>query len=139
MSAPLNPSASSDLRRKLLAAHSDLLAIHKALLDHERAGYEQKNGKIGNPGEVLQRVINDPWFAWLKPMTALIVQIDEYTEGDDPLDAGQGEALLVQARTLLTADENGGPFQREYFRVLQQSPEAAALHGLWRHSQQTRA
>ena len=32
---------------------------------------------IPGPGEFLQLVINDPWFAWLRPITSLIADIDE--------------------------------------------------------------
>jgi hypothetical protein len=65
------------LRRRLNEAHGGLLRVHKALLDHERVRYERERGPIDGPGEFLQLVISDPWFAWLHPISELAVQIDE--------------------------------------------------------------
>jgi hypothetical protein len=76
-------------------------------------------------------VIKDPFFQWLRPLSALIVAIDERTSGDEPFDLATGNALLGQARSLLAPDENGGGFQRENFRVIQESPEVASLRGQW--------
>src|SRR5690349_1128524 len=65
------PPFPDDLRRRLDLAHGGLLRVHKALLDHERVRYERERGRVGGPGEFLQIVINDPWFAWLRPVSEL--------------------------------------------------------------------
>jgi len=79
-------------------------------------------------------VINDPYFAWIRPVSELIVQIDEFTESKEPTDPPDGEALLAQARSLLAPSESGGPFQREYHRAVQESPDVATAHGLWKRT-----
>jgi hypothetical protein len=136
---PADPSnASPDdetgdaLRRRLNAAHTGLLRIHKALIDFERARYEREHGPVGGAVEFLQLLIRDPLFAWLRPMSALIVQIDEFVMSKEPTDPADGRALLTQARTLLTPNETGDEFARSYFRAIQESPEIAMLHGEWR-------
>ena len=50
-------------------------------------------------------LIRDPFFAWLRPMSALIVQIDEFVMSKEPTDPADGRALLAQARALLTPDD----------------------------------
>ena len=128
---PRSPE-SEDLHRRLNAAHAGLLRVHKALLDHERQRFELRHGPVGSPLEFLQVVLRDPWFAWLRPVSELTVQIDEYTASREPTDPLHGEALLAQARALLVPAEEGDGFARQYHRAIQESPEVAMVHGDWR-------
>jgi hypothetical protein len=82
----------------------------------------------------LDLALNDPWFAWLRPMSELIVQIDEFVSSKEPTQPAQGEALLKQARELLSPNEAGGTFGREYHRAVQESPDVAAAHAEWKRS-----
>lgn len=132
MTRPTNHPLPEPLRRQLDDAHRGLLRVHKALIDHERARYEQAHGPIGGAGAFLQVLIHDPHFAWLRPIPELVVRIDEFTSSREPPDLSAGEALLTQARQLLVPDEAGDDFARRYHRALQESPEVAAIHGEWR-------
>ena len=125
----------AELHRRLDAAHAALLRVHKAIIDHERTRYERSRGPAGGPVEFLQIVIRDPWFAWIRPISELIVQIDEFIASKEPTDPSSGELLLTQARQLLVPDETGELFQREYHRAVQESPEVAMMHGEWKRSQ----
>lgn len=108
-----------------------LLGLHKALLDHERIRYEQMSGRIESAGELLRLVINDPWFAWLQPLTSMIVQIDELIEADE-FSAVGAVSLLEEASRLLHPEEEVCDFQREYLRALQESPEVIMAHAEWK-------
>jgi len=57
------------MRERLLALHSVLLRLHKALLDSERTTYEAVHGRILSPGAFLQLVIHNEWFTWLQAMS----------------------------------------------------------------------
>jgi len=120
------------LHRRLNTAHGALLRVHKAALDHERVRYERVHRPVNGPLEFLKLALNDPWFAWLRPMSELIVQIDEFVSSKEPTELPQGEALLNQARDLLTPGETGSAFAREYHRAVTESPEVAMAHGDWR-------
>jgi len=122
-------------RKALDEARNQLLTIHKTLLDHERARYERTHGAIGSIGALLQLVIHDPWFAWLKPLSALITEMDEYSAAKSPPDAARAEALLKESRSLLSPDEAGSAFQQAYLRALQESTDVAYLHGEWKKTQ----
>ena len=122
------------LRRQLDEAHHGLLRVHKALLEHERARYEADHGPIGGPGAFLQLVIHDPAFAWLRPISEFVVQIDEFVSSRDPRNPADGEALLAQARDLLVPAESGTDFQRQYHRSLQESDEVVEAHAEWKLS-----
>ncbi|HEX5645856.1 MAG TPA: hypothetical protein VFX56_02700, partial [Nitrospira sp.] len=61
-----------------------LLRLHKALLDDERVSYERVHGRISSNGEFLQLVLNDAWFAWLRPLSQVIAKFDELSEEHEP-------------------------------------------------------
>ena len=84
-----------DLRLKLLP-------LHKSLLELERVNFEKKFGRV-NSGELLQLVINHAQFAWLGVISALVVEIDEMLNGDQPATLSDMESLFAQARLLLTS------------------------------------
>jgi len=101
--------------------------VHKALLDDARIRYEREQGRIEGSGALLRLVLNDPWFAWLHPLSGLVVQIDELLASEEPTTA-DGETLLNQARTLLRPDANGEGFQRRYHRAIQDVPDVLIAH-----------
>jgi len=121
------PSRSDNLNEVRRA----LLALHKALLTHEQVRYEQIRGRFNSPGELLQLVIRDPWFAWLRPLSGLIVQIDEFL-ADEEESGTTAAALLAEASRLLLPEEDGTDFPREYQRALQESPEVVLAHAEWK-------
>ena len=116
------------LRTELNTARDVLLTVHKALLDLERQRYERERGPVESNYQLLQLVISDPWFAWLHPVSELVVQIDVLMESRDPLVPGSGEALVAQARTLLNPDPAQDGFRREYHRALHESPDVVLAH-----------
>jgi catechol 2,3-dioxygenase len=65
---------SQRVRGQLRDLRARLLSLHKVLLDDARAAYEMDRGRIGSNATLLQLVINDPWFAWLHPLSELVVR-----------------------------------------------------------------
>lgn len=115
-------------RKQLSDVRTVLLRLHKTLLDFERDGYERGRGKIGNSYELLNLVMNDPWFAWLRQLSELIVEMDELLAAKEMPSETSGVALIEQARILLLPSESGSEFQRKYFAAVQQSPEVLLAH-----------
>jgi len=105
-----------------------LLRLHKALLDDERMAYERVHGRIASNGAFLQLVLGDPWFAWLRPMSQLMVKVDELDESREPTAPDEIVALLSSVRTLLTPSEEGEGFGRQYYDALQRNPEVGSTH-----------
>ncbi len=126
---PLKASALSDARRTQLSElRMRLLNLHKALLDDARAAYEMDRGSVGSSANLLQLVINDPWFAWLHSVSELVVRIDETLTGDSAATDADGIALAEHVEELLTASENGEGFQRRYYEALQRQPAVVLAH-----------
>jgi hypothetical protein len=119
-------AATSPLER-LRALRGRLLRLHKVLLDSEREEYEAAHGRV-TAGELLQLVLGDGQFAWLRALSELVVQIDEAFDAKEPATDADAAALLAQTRELLKPSEEGSEFARRYFAALQREPEAVLAH-----------
>jgi len=106
-----------------------LLDLHKALVDSERVTYEKTIGAIQSPNHFLQLLTGDPWFAWLHPLSQLIVAMDEALDEIEPLTMAAADALVKQTRLLLVASEDGDGFSRHYYDALQRDPDVILAHG----------
>ena len=116
------------LRQQLIDIRNGLLGLHKALLDSERSLYEKVHGPIASPGAFLQLLISDSWFAWLKPMTALVVEIDETLAARDLADTDDFRQLISRAGILLNPEEANHGFAEHYSDVIQRDSGVAYLH-----------
>jgi len=123
-----DPIASALVVARLRALRLGVLALHKALIDHERVRYERVNGRIENAHAALRLVLASPWFRWLHPLAELIVQMDERLSDDRPMQAVDVEAFVDRLRGLLRRDDGDEPFRREYLRSLQEAPDVVIAH-----------
>ena len=111
-----------------MAVRNAMLALHKALVDSERVSYEQTVGTIPSPNHFLQLLTGDPWFAWLHPLSLLIVAMDEALEEKEPLSSAAVDALVQQARSLQVVSEDGEGIARHYFEAMQRDPDVVLAH-----------
>ena len=116
------------IRQRLTELRHALLKLHKALVDSERVGYEKTMGQIKSPNHFLQLLTNDPWFAWLRPLSQLIVAMDETLDAEEPLTVAKVDALAHQSKLLLVASENSDGFPGHYFQALQRDPDVVLTH-----------
>ena|SRR3712207_5081633 len=113
--------------RRMRELRLGLLRLHKALLDKERDDYERVHGQV-NASELLQLALNHEQFAWLRPVSELIVRIDELLDADEPATADDAGSLLAEARSLLKPSESGVGFSRRYFDAIQREPDVVLAH-----------
>jgi len=114
--------ADSTLLREL---RPKLLHLHQTLLDVERKNFERIHGRV-NSGELLQLVISHAQFAWLRMVSALVVQIDELLDAEPITDANVTN-LIAAARQLFT-EADDLEFRQKYQAALQQEPEVVMTH-----------
>jgi hypothetical protein len=115
-------------RKRLTELRLALLKLHKALVDSERVGYEKTIGQIPSPNYFLQLLTTDPWFAWLHPLSQLIVAMDEALDAKEPLTQAIVDALVRQSKLLLVASETGEEFSGHYHEALQRDPDVVLAH-----------
>lgn len=124
------PQAAPDpVRVRLTEIRETLLTLHKALLDSERTAYEIVHGPIGSPSAFLQLLINDNRFAWLRPITTLLVQIDETLAAKKPPATSKDfEQLITDTRALLSPSSESNGFWKYYVGAVERDPAVEVLH-----------
>ncbi len=102
---------------RLIAA---LRTVHKSLIDSTQRDYEKQHGRVESPYALFRLAAGDPAFAWLRPMTQLIVELEESPGRKQDL-----EDARRKVRELLAA----GDFATAYRGRVQSDPAVAAEHG----------
>jgi hypothetical protein len=104
-----------------------LQQLHRALIEVSRTSYELANGPVRGSGELLQLVLHDKAFAWLQPLSGLIVEIDERSARDQAPSPGEVEELVTQVEALLSSRDPGA-FGARYLALLGSDPHIAMNH-----------
>jgi hypothetical protein len=116
------------IKKRLEEVRHALLTLHKTLVDSERVTYEKTVGAIGSPSQFLKLLTTDPWFAWLQPLSQLIVSMDEALDAKEPLTEAVVVATVKEANVLLAPSEIGEGFAHHYFDALQRDPDVVIAH-----------
>ena len=114
-------------RQFLFDLRKSLLHLHKTLLDWERSAYERVHGRVSS-AELLQATMEHPQFAWLRPISELIVRIDESVDTEPQNGPVDVEAIVARARAATAANEAGTPQAQRYHTALQEHPDAVFAH-----------
>lgn len=121
-----NP-ASDPAFAPLRELRSLLLKAHKILMEAEKDRYEASHGPIANKGDYLRLVLGHEQFSWLRPISQLIVQMDEVLMAKQPQPLERSPELLDQARHLLYDSEIGQAFQDRTETASRNNPEMTAM------------
>ena len=114
-------------RDRLSSLRVPLLDLHRALLEAEQRLYEQAHGRV-TPGELLNLALKHQQFAWLHPLSQLIVRIDELLAEDEPPGDAAIAAVMGDAKKLLTPAESGTYLEQRYDRAIQNDPAVLLAH-----------
>lgn len=118
----------SPLRQALTDVRQGLLGLHKALIVAEQLTFERIYGRVDSTGQLLQLVMNDPWFTWLHPLSNMVVRIDELMEDDAELRGEDVAVIMTEIRALIRPSESGDGFERAYYEALQRAPDVVMAH-----------
>ncbi len=121
MQAAFRPAIQTMESASLQALRLGLIELHRALVEAERRDHEKSLGRLSD-GEFLDALIKDPAFAWLAPLTALIVRLDEK-------ESPRGEELARVVRSLVSPKGPTIEFHRRYAEFLQRDPNVVVAHG----------
>jgi len=101
-----------------------LLRLHKTLLDAQRVRYEREHGRVESTGELLDLVLRDASFEWLRVLSALIAGLDELAESDADAEI---DGVIDKLRTLVRFEGNPG-FTDPYREIIESVPDALLAH-----------
>lgn len=105
-----------------------LLSLHGTLMRSEQASYEHTIARINSRGQLLDLVMNDPWFAWLHELSLFVVAIDEAMDADEPPTLVEADSFVARAKELLRPSEEGSGFGKSYFDAMQRDPDVILAH-----------
>ena len=113
-------------RARLKDLSQRLLRLHGLLLDRERQAYERRHGALPSRA-LLQLLLHDEEFAWLRSLSGLVAHIDELVSAPEPPPGELVERVFAEATRLLKSGEQS-PFHDKYRDALQDSPEVVMAH-----------
>ncbi|MBB5032444.1 hypothetical protein [Prosthecobacter vanneervenii] len=107
---------------------NQLLSLHKQLMNTERTAYEAAGNVIQSPMQFLQLLMEHERFAWLRQLSQLVVMMDEAMEEKPPITKERMDALVAEAKHLLTGSEEPGSFAVRYAKAREHASAVAAAH-----------
>lgn len=116
------------LRQTLTDVRHGLLGLHKTLIVAEQLTFERIYGRVDSTGQLLQLVMNDPWFTWLHPLSNVVVRIDEMLDEECNLTLEDVAQILTEVRGMIRPSELGDGFERSYYEALQRAPDVVMAH-----------
>lgn len=110
---PPRPSHDPDFAAKAKQLSRALLALHRELMLAAQREYEVLSGPVP-PLKLLDLLMNDPWFAWLRPLSTATAQLDELF--DTETDRAPYRSLVKELRVMLEAAAEDHPFAERFPR-----------------------
>jgi hypothetical protein len=112
----------------LPSLRNQLLSLHKLLMTVEKTAYEKAEKVTLSPLKLLQMLTEDERFSWLRQLSQLVVMIDEAMEEKPPITKERMDALVGEARHLLTGSTEPGSFAVRYAAIRERETAVAAAH-----------
>jgi hypothetical protein len=125
MHTPDSPER-GQLREALREISKALIPLHRHLIDAAKSDYAFAYDTQPTPSQLVELLQNDPFFAWLKPLTALIVDIDEMARRD--FEKASAFAIPKRIEEMFTVEQ--------YVTILQRDVEVAGAHAAVRKALQ---
>ena len=122
MHTPDSPERAS-LRAALRELSKALIPLHRHLIDAAKSDYMfAYDARVESPGHLLRLLNEDAFFAWLKPLTAIIVEIDEMARRD--FEANDAFSIGARVEQFLA--------NTQYVEMLQREVDVATAHAAMR-------
>ncbi len=118
----------AELRAALRETSKQLITLHRHLISAAKDDFAFATGAMPAPAELLRLLTDDPFFAWLRPMTSLIVEIDEMARTDFEPEG----AHSVGRRLHAMFDATEGDFAAHYVPILQREVDVTIAHAALR-------
>ena len=116
-------------RAALGAVAAALRPLHKSLIDVTTVAYERTHGKVGGPSALFHLLVHDPHFAWLRPMSGLMADIDAILDEEGPIEHAE-----IRTRVEMLITEGDHHFAVRYLEILQEEPDVVMAHAALRRA-----
>lgn len=125
--------AQRDARAQLAGVRHSLLDLHKHLISAVQQDFEKLHGRVAGPGALLQLLLSDPLFSWLRPVSIMLAELEELDEAEDTVwDAEKLADIRNTIEHWITDTGDGNEFTTNYLAFLQNDPELVMAHAALR-------
>jgi hypothetical protein len=108
-----------------------LMALHRALIERARKDYERAHEPVEGPGHFLRLLMEDRFFAWLRPLSELMANIDQIRELE-PAARDEVSAAVRETVEQLVSPPSASPLSAEftarYWPMVLEEPEVTMTH-----------
>jgi hypothetical protein len=122
------------------------LYLHRVLIQVVRLEYERTHGRIDSPATLWHLAVSDAQFAWLRPLSQWLVELDEAPETDSDNEVSASDVIAAAVRGLDHTDAVRGleysaavrgeletllsdpEWNQRYMQLLQEVPEVVIAH-----------
>ena len=131
---PVDPE-DREYRDRLNRLAVALRHVHSALLEEVKSDYERQHGRVGGPFVLFRLVTQDPFFAWLRPLSGEMALIDERIDDRTRLVRADLAGIRAVVEALFTSDAaTPEGFAANYTGRLQTSAVVAMRHQAFREA-----
>jgi hypothetical protein len=127
MHTPDSPERAAT-RAALREVSKALIPLHRQLIEAARSDFSASYGVVKNPTEMVQLLTDDPFFAWLKPLTSIIVDIEEMVRRD--FEAGDAATIADRVEKVFGQEQYKDALQRDVDVATGHATVRRALTGL---------
>lgn len=113
-------------RERLRELGRRLGRLHALLMNRERREYEGWHGSV-EPRELLHLLLHDPQFAWLRPLSSVMAEVDALVDTDGSIEPDEARTVVREVYRLLKSGDRGA-FQDKYRDALQDSADVVMAH-----------
>ena len=121
------------LRAQLQTLSRALRDVHRSLVEFSRDRYELENGPIQGKGQLFDLLLRDEAFAWLRPLSRLIVTIDQLAGRRSVPSEEEVAAMRGRVETFI-APGSPDSFGSRYCGLLPSEPDVTKHHGVLREA-----
>lgn len=118
----------SESQKQLHGLSRELQDVHRSLIEVSRQRHELANGPARSRAELLELLMNDEAFVWLRPLSRLIVEIGELAARDPASSEAETEAMCARVRVFISPSDDPDAFGSRYVALLTSEPHVAMSH-----------
>lgn len=114
------------MKAKLEKISRSLKSVHKHLLENEKVAAEIRLDRKLNPLDFFSLITQDESYSWMKPLSALMAEIDEFIDENDVVNDADVESIRRRVDFILR--DPSSKVSSRYLQYLAQDPDFILAH-----------
>lgn len=115
----------ADPRESIRALSAALRELHRVLVRIEQNTYQDAHGSFAKPAGLLELLIHDPHFAWMRGISETIVVLDELVADEEADSATMAEQARAAVEQLFGKAGTESEPEPRLVELIQQDPAVA--------------